>query len=177
MLRLLMALQVVQVCLATSTLLPMELYEIAHSHQGTQTEAVSLHDLLVAEDHFQERTHPLARITEPLSLGHVPQLAQRRHRKAATSGSRRRSRTQQQQHSRQGRQMVSHESSSVASEPKIYYAMGVSKHVNHCCYYYYCWDRMQCKYGLRWGPIALRIEIECVGGYDDDYDVAQVTSC
>lgn len=138
----LIALQVVHLLhlsLATSTLLPMELYEIAHSHHpgDVHSDAISLHDLLVAEEHFQERTHPMAHVKAPdqpaapgLLVAHEPQPATRRHRKSTTSGSRRRGRTQQQhQHQhRQGRQMVSHESAlSAAAEPKIYYAMGVSK--------------------------------------------------
>lgn len=136
----LMALQVVHLLhlsLATSTLLPMELYEIAHSHHpgDVHSDAISLHDLLVAEEHFQERTHPMAHVKAPdhpaapgLLVAHEPQPATRRHRKSTTSGSRRRGRTQQQHQHRQGRQMVSHESAlSAAAEPKIYYAMGVSK--------------------------------------------------
>lgn len=154
---LLMALQAVQlVCLATSTLLPMELYEIAHSHEGAHSDAISLHDLLVdTKASFQERTHPLAQVTSTTDgpvpgflLAHETPQPSRRHRKSASSGgiSRRRSKSQ----FRQGRQMMSHESNSrggaaaaaLSSEPKIYYAVGVSKHASRLTLKLY-WNRMQ----------------------------------
>lgn len=138
---LLMALQAVQ--LAASTLLPMELYEIAHSHQGGHSEAISLHSLLMAGEHFPERKHPMVRAVSTTDeslpgflLGHETPQQPRRHRKSATKGGLR-ERSSKSLH-RQGRQMVSEENSNagaLSTEPKIYYAVGVSIHLSVYMYY------------------------------------------
>lgn len=147
-------------CLATSALLPMELYEIAHSHPDTDQnhhpQAASLHEVLVAKEHFQERSHPStwagASKDQPqpgFLLAHeTPQP--RRHRKSSgASGSRRRNKAQR---NRQGRQMVSHEYGEGATtaalspaEPKILYGGAVSKqlHLSAVNTQINYWHRMQ----------------------------------
>lgn len=132
-------------CLATSALLPMELYEIAHSHPDTDhpQQAASLHEVLVAKEHFQERSHPAtwagASKDQPqpgFLLAHETPQPSRRHRKSSGASSTRRRSNQAQRNHRQGRQMVSHEYGEGAlspAEPKILYGGAVSKqlHLTH----------------------------------------------
>ena len=113
MLRQVVLVIVVAVHLCTGTLLPMELFEIAHTHPAAHSKAVSLHDLLLTEGQFPQRNHPV--VTFATDSAPSP----RRHRKSA-NGMRRRNRGQH----RRGRQL-DREAGSV--QPKIFYAVGVSR--------------------------------------------------
>lgn len=121
----LFALQVVQLVFA-NTMLPMELYEVAHSHQqqlqqsSSDNEAVaSLHDLLVREEQFLERSHPMSQVLS--ADGTATEDQQPRRHRVKGGGGRRRNRMQQH---RQGRQMVPIQA---VRRPEIYYVVGVSK--------------------------------------------------
>lgn len=136
---LLMALQVAQLVYAAATTsssssssirhhpLPMELYEVAHSHKGAHSDAISLHDLLIKEDHFQERSHPMSQLATGTDDEKQIPLGSRRHRKAAG----------RRQNHRQGRQMGTLESQSQQQQPTVYYVAGVSQQI-----YYYYYDNL-----------------------------------
>lgn len=116
----------------TTSTLPMELFEVAHSHKDVRSsEATSLHDLLVAAEHFQERTHPMVGAQRMLSgdAAKVPEEQTmtgtgRRHRKSAVSGIRGRRLDRPRHNSQQARQARHMESSDMT--PTVYYAAGVS---------------------------------------------------
>lgn len=126
----LLALQVVQLVVGTNNLLPMELYEVAHSHQqhlqqsgNNHNEATSLHDLLIRDEHFMERTRPMSQVSSTDAVPGAPTATtmsedQPRKHRGKGGGGHRRNRMQH----RQGRQM-----SQVAGvRPEIYYVVGVS---------------------------------------------------
>lgn len=142
---LLMALQVAQLVYAAATTsssssssirhhpLPMELYEVAHSHKGAHSDAISLHDLLIKEDHFQERSHPMSQLATGTDDEKQIPLGSRRHRKAAG----------RRQNHRQGRQMGTLESQS-QQQPTVYYVAGVSQQIYYY-YYFLTLTRIGCK--------------------------------